>query len=173
MRLLLQHRSSYRYDEAAELGPHVVRLRPAFHARARIEEYALRVQQACKLLWRHDAYGNDIARLVFEEPVTALELEVELRVEIQPVNPFNLFLDERCKALPFEYPPELLHELTPILDTSHESVASGPLYEEFDARLPKAGPTVDTLVELLGAVKGEISDVIRNEAGGPGPPRRL
>ncbi|MFN7701878.1 MAG: transglutaminase N-terminal domain-containing protein, partial [Deltaproteobacteria bacterium] len=44
MRVLLQHVSSYRYPEPAVLGVHRIRLRPAAHARARIERYGLTVE---------------------------------------------------------------------------------------------------------------------------------
>ena len=41
MRLLLQHDTVYRFPRPAALGPHQIRLRPANHARSRIETYAL------------------------------------------------------------------------------------------------------------------------------------
>lgn len=66
MRILLQHKSHYGYSEPALLGPQLVRLRPAAHTKATVETYGLSVQPECQLRWQHDAYGNQIARLVFQ-----------------------------------------------------------------------------------------------------------
>jgi len=52
MRLLLQHRSRYVYPRPAILGPHLVRLRPAAHARAQVETYQLRVTEPGDLALR-------------------------------------------------------------------------------------------------------------------------
>jgi len=49
MRLLLQHDSLYRFPRPAALGPHQIRLRPANHARARIETYSLRVTEPAEI----------------------------------------------------------------------------------------------------------------------------
>ena len=51
MRLALQHRSRYLYPRPTILGPHVVRLRPAPHARAHVESYALRLSDPAEVRW--------------------------------------------------------------------------------------------------------------------------
>jgi len=43
IRVAIEHRTGYRYDGAVELGPHVVRLRPAPHCRTPILSYSLQV----------------------------------------------------------------------------------------------------------------------------------
>ncbi|MDP9002432.1 MAG: transglutaminase family protein, partial [Myxococcota bacterium] len=175
MRLLLRHRSRYEYERPAALGPHEVRLRPASHAKAKVETYSLQVDPPCKMHWQQDIAGNHIARLTFlaGERVPLLQLVVEIAVDIRPVNPFDFFVDPRCKTLPFTYSDETLRECAPYLDRADPAYRGGPLFEAFLHDLPQAGPTVDLLVALNGAVHERLRYVIREEAGIWEPERSL
>ncbi len=167
MRLLLTHRSRYRYDSPAALGPHTVRLRPATHAKAKIETYALRVEPPCALRWQQDPAGNHIARATFRagERVEVFEVTVEVAVDVRPVNPFDFFVDPRCQKVPFDYPSELEADLRPYLDRSDPSIEGGPLLEGFLDALPRRGPTVDLVVALNREVHRRLRYVIREETG--------
>lgn len=175
MRLLLRHRSRYDYERPAALGPHEVRLRPASHAKAKIETYSLQVNPPCKMHWQQDIAGNHIARLTFlaGERVPLLELLVEIAVDIRPVNPFDFFLDPQCKALPFAYSDDTRRECAPHLDRGDPAYRGGPLLEAFLHDLPRSGPTVDLLVALNAAVHKRLRYVIREEAGIWEPERSL
>ena len=61
MRLLLEHRSRYIYPRPAILGPHLLRLRPAAHARARVESYALRVTAPGEIRWQQDPAATGVS----------------------------------------------------------------------------------------------------------------
>jgi uncharacterized protein (DUF2126 family)/transglutaminase-like putative cysteine protease len=167
MRLLLQHRSHYRFPQPAALGPHLVRLKPASHVKAKIESYGLKVPPACQLRWQQDPYGNHVARITVEEGVKldALDLEVQLAVDIRPVNPFDFFLDDRARDLPFEYPRELVKDLQPFFDRQEASFAVGPRFEKLLATLPRAGATVSWVVAANEAVHQGLKYVIREEPG--------
>ena len=167
MRLFLQHRSLYRYPAPAALGPHQIRLRPANHAKARVETYSLRVSEPGEVRWQQDPFGNHVAYATFPKGVRLPELEVtvELAADIRPVNPFDFFIDDRCKETPFRYPEELLADLEPFFDLSDPSLGGGKLLEEFLAGLPASGNTVDLVVELNRLVNRRIRYVIREEAG--------
>ena len=167
MRLLLRHRNRYRYERPAALGPHDVRLRPAAHAKAKIETYALHVQPACPLHWQQDPAGNHVARLTFRagERVPMLDVLVEMAVDIRPVNPFDFFVNPRCEHVPFSYPEEVARELAPYLDRSDPAYRGGPHLEGFLRDLPREGRTVDFLVAMNAAAHSRLRYVIREEAG--------
>ncbi len=121
MRLLVQHQSRYRYPRPAALGPHTIRLRPAQHAKARIEAYGLTVAQPCHLRWQQDPSGNHVARVTFADGVRidSFDVKVELasRIIPAPVNPFfDFFIDDRAEHFPFTYPAETRRDLEPFLD---------------------------------------------------------
>ncbi|HEU5056863.1 MAG TPA: transglutaminase family protein, partial [Kofleriaceae bacterium] len=163
MRLLVQHRSLYRYSAPAALGPHSIRLRPATHARAAIESYSLTVSPEHQLRWQQDPYGNHVARVTFRAGtrVAALDVLVELAVDVRPINPFDFFLDDRCETVPFEYPAELVADLSPFLERPPPS----PRLDTFLAELPAGGDTVPFVVGLNQAVNRRIAYVIREESG--------
>jgi uncharacterized protein (DUF2126 family) len=167
LRILLTHRSRYEYPRPATLGPHTIRLRPASHAKAGIETYALHVEPECRVRWQQDPAGNHVARLTFspKNPVTVLELRVELAVDVRPVNPFDFFLDPRAEKVPFAYPEAIAPDLAPYLDADDVGYAGGPRLQAFLRDLPREGPTVDLIVALNAAVHRQLKYVIREEAG--------
>ncbi len=179
MRVLIQHRSRYVYPRPALLGPQLVRLRPADHTAARIDSYTLAVvlasppskspgsQPEHKIHWQLDPHGNHIARITFKagQTTSALQMVVELAVEIQPVNPFDFFVDARVKTLPFAYPDGLAAELSPYLDTGDPAYRMGRKATDLLQSLPWSGDTIDVLVELNSAVHKTVAYVIRNEPG--------
>lgn len=167
MRLLIQHRTTYVYPRPANLGPHVVRLRPATHARAHIEGFSLTVPDEATVHWQQDPQANHVARLTFREGarLRRFDVVVELTADIRPINPFDFFVDEYASALPFVYPEELRRSLAAYLDTSGPAFAGGPLLDAFVAAHPGHGGTVNYIVEMAGQVAANVRYVIREEPG--------
>jgi uncharacterized protein (DUF2126 family) len=164
MRVRIQHQTRYDYDEPAALGPHLLRLRPAHHARAHLLSYNLTVEPAgAELRWQHDPWGNRVVRLTFPEgfKTTSLVLTVDAAFDIRPVNPFDFFVDERCQRVPFAYPPEIRAELGPYLDAK----APGPLLGRWLAETPFEGYVTDFLVALNSRVAADVRYIIRDEPG--------
>jgi uncharacterized protein (DUF2126 family) len=171
VRVLIQHRSHYGYPRSARLGPQTIRLRPAEHARARIESYRLDVvlapQPEHRLHWQRDPHGNHVARVTFRagDLVDELAIMVELAVDVRPVNPFDFFVDERVGTTPFTYPERLDAELAPYLDTGDPAYRMGRLASDLLAELPWSGETVGLLVQAGALVQRRIAYVIRDEPG--------
>src|SRR6188768_97791 len=112
----LNHVTHYRYDRPVQLGPQVVRLRPAPHARTPVHAYSLSVApQKHFVNWQQDPQGNWLARLVFPERTRELRIEVDLVAEMAIINPFDFFLEPDAEQLPFVYSAEQRHELQPFL----------------------------------------------------------
>ena len=79
----LTHTTHYRYDRLVNLGPQVIRLRPAPHCRSKVISYALKVEPETHFLnWQQDPFANYQARLVFPEKTTEFKVTVDLVVEM-------------------------------------------------------------------------------------------
>ncbi|WP_166357842.1 transglutaminase family protein [Pseudomonas akapageensis] len=167
----LHHVTHYRYDRAVELGPQIVRLRPAAHSRTRILSYALKVQPEQHFInWQQDPQGNYLARLVFPEKTDVLRIEVDLVAEMAVFNPFDFFLEPYAEKIPFSYARDEKHELSPYL----EQLPLTPKFAEYLAgidRTPVA--SIDFLVALNQRLSEDIRYLIRLEPGVQTPEQTL
>jgi transglutaminase-like putative cysteine protease len=159
----LHHRTHYRYDRLVSLGPQVVRLRPAPHARTPILSYSLKVEPADHFInWQQDPHGNWQARLVFPEKTRELLIEVDLLADLSVTNPFDFFLEPSAEQYPFEYEPALAEELAAFRETE----PAGPLLREWLAGIDRAPtPTTDFLVDLNRRLQQEVAYIVRLEPG--------
>jgi transglutaminase-like putative cysteine protease len=104
----LHHVTHYKYDRPVQLGPQVIRLRPAPHSRSRILSYSLRVEPTVHFInWQQDPFSNYQARLVFPQKTTAFKVTVDLVTEMAVFNPFDFFLEPSAEHVPLTYEPAL------------------------------------------------------------------
>jgi uncharacterized protein (DUF2126 family) len=159
----LSHTTSYRYDRPVSLGPQVIRLRPAPHARTPVLSYALKVSPAKHFLnWQQDPQGNFQARVVFPEKVTHFSVTVDLVADMATQNPFDFFLEPEAETWPFEYDHVLDEELAPFRKTA----PAGPLLKALLAEIPRDEiRTVDMLVDINQRVQKRIAYIVRLEPG--------
>ena len=167
----IRHLTHYKYDRPVTLGPQVIRLRPAPHSRTRVISHSLKVSPENHFVnHQQDPYGNWLSRFVFPEPVTEFRIEVDLVADMTVYNPFDFFVDETAQEWPFDYPAELVEDLSIYRKTE----TPGPLLTEFMKSIPrdKTG-TVDFLVGLNARLSNEINYVIRMEPGVQTPEETL
>ncbi|MFN8038242.1 MAG: transglutaminase family protein [Acidimicrobiales bacterium] len=164
----IEHRTTYRFDRAVGIAPHVVRLRPAPHCRTPIEAYSLHVEPGSHFCnWQQDPFGNHLARYVFPEPARELSFTVDLVADMTVINPFDFFIDEEAAHWPFTYDEALARDLSPYLATG----TGGPLVDAWLAEVerPEAGAdgptTIDFLVELNRRLHGDVAYTVRMEPG--------
>ncbi|MCA9248800.1 MAG: transglutaminase family protein, partial [Planctomycetales bacterium] len=167
----LNHRTSYKYDRSVSLGPQVVRLRPAAHARTPVHSYSLSaIPDEHFVNWQQDPYGNFQARFVFPKKTRELTIEVDLIAEMTVINPFEFFVEESAEEFPFCYDDMLARELRPFL----EVLPKGAKFTEFLATVDQSKRrSVDFLVDLNRRLQQEIRYLIRLEPGVQKPEETL
>ncbi|MCW5610956.1 MAG: transglutaminase family protein [Rubrivivax sp.] len=167
----LNHVTHYRYDRRVQLSPQVVRLRPAPHSRTRILSYSLRVEPAQHFInWQQDPFANHLARLVFPDKTTEFKVTVDLVAEMAVFNPFDFFLEPGAEHFPFDYAPELKHDLLPYL--AKETLT--PRFASLVASVPREKVrTIDFLVGLNQRLQREIRYLVRMEPGVQTPEQTL
>ncbi|WP_375740404.1 DUF2126 domain-containing protein [Pseudomonas boanensis] len=167
----LHHVTHYRYDREVNLGPQIIRLRPAPHSRTRILGYSLKVAPGKHFInWQQDPQGNYLARLVFPEKTRELKVEVDLVAEMAVFNPFDFFLEPYAEQIPFTYTADERRELAPYLSC----LPATPLFADYLAGIdltPKG--SVDFLVALNQRLARDIRYLIRMEPGVQTPEESL
>ncbi|MBB5514704.1 uncharacterized protein (DUF2126 family)/transglutaminase-like putative cysteine protease [Rubricella aquisinus] len=164
IKVAITHRTSYKYDKPITLAPHVVRLRPAPHARTPITSYSFRVSPADHFInWQQDAFANWQARLVFPEKTDHLTVEVDVIADLIAINPFEFFLEDSAQQVPFTYDAITKHDLAPYL-VKHKGYKAFSSYLE-SAPKPDGQDTIPWLVALNSYVQQTINYTVRMEPG--------
>lgn len=161
--LALLHEIHYHYGEPALLGPHLIRLRPTGHQHSAIQDYQLTLVPAPYTLhWQEDAFGNFVARAVFDRPTAHLSISAKTVMLWRDTNPLDFLLEPNAVTWPPSYDPRLLKPLRPYLEVS----AHGSPFKAFMAQRLEAGPsTVDTLSRLAQDIATRIAYTVRLEPG--------
>ncbi len=164
IRVALHHQTSYRFDRAVSVSPHVIRLRPAPHTRTPVHAYSLRIEPAGQYFinWLQDPFGNFQARLVFPEKIRELSITVDLVAEMTVINPFDFFVEEDAERYPFDYSDTLRLELAPYLEIQEDGALLNAWLANFDR---SSKQIVDFLVDINRHLNQDIGYIIRMEPG--------
>jgi len=163
LKVVLSHKTHYKYDRPISLSPHIIRLRPAPHSRTPIEAYSLKVTPENHFInWQQDPYGNYQARVVFPEKVEEFGIEVEILADLITLNPFDFFVDDYAENFPFKYKKDLKKELEPYL----EVIEKGKLLKKFIKTLDlKKRTTNDFMVYINQEIYKYLNYSLRLEVG--------
>jgi uncharacterized protein (DUF2126 family)/transglutaminase-like putative cysteine protease len=167
----LTHVTHYKYDRSVNLGPQVIRLRPAPHCRSKIISYSLKIDPVDHYInWQQDPFANYQGRLVFEKQTREFKVTVDLVVEMAVYNPFDFFLEPEAEEFPFKYAPELQEELLPYLMANERTELIDKYLATVDYTKRR---TVNFLVDLNTLVHKAINYTIRMEPGVQTPEETL
>ena len=163
IRVAIRHKTTYLFDRAVALSPHVFRLRPAVHSRTPIKAYTLRIEPKNHFInWQQDPFGNLFARVIFPEKSKKLSVEVEVIADMTVINPFDFFVEDYAENYPFNYDPLTLKELQPYLEVTEKSPLFIKWLTDFDT---SKRPINDFLVDINRKVFETISYNVRMEVG--------
>ncbi len=172
LHVALTHATSYRYDKRIGMGPQIVRLRPAPHARTPIVSYSMTIEPKPHFLnWQQDPFGNFLGRLVFPEPIDHFSVTVDVVADMAVINPFDFFVEESAATWPFVYDTLLAQELAPYLKAD----IPGPLLSEYITQVDRSPgrTTVDFLCALNMKLQRDVGYLIRMEPGVQSPEQTL
>lgn len=163
IRVALNHTTEYQYDQLVELGPQVVRLRPAPHCRTPIISYSMKVEPEDHFInWQQDPQNNRLARLVFHKQTRCMRITVDLVADMTAINPFDFFLEKHAEQYPFEYGRQLRKDLRPYLNKMPMRPRFQALFEQVD-KTPRQ--TNDFIVDVNRLVNQSLQYSIRMDPG--------
>ena len=167
----LNHVTAYSYDRLVNLGPQIVRLRPAPHCRTPVQSYSLKVTPEPHFVnWQQDAHGNWLARYVFPERTKEFRIEVDLVADLSVYNPFDFFIEEYAETFPFRYGQDLKLDLIAYRAPEQAGPELTKFLKSIDLTQKR---TIDFLVELNQSLQQEIKYLIRMEPGVQTPEETL
>jgi len=163
LKVVIAHKTKYKYDRRVNLSPHIFRLRPAPHSRTPIEAYSIKIEPENHFFnWQQDPFGNYLARIVFPEKTDELSIAVEIIADLKTINPFDFFVEDAVENFPFTYSESLKKELLPYLEITDEGPLLKKWLEKID-RTPRR--SIDFLTGLNQDLYNYLNYTIRMEPG--------
>ncbi len=165
-RVRIRHETLYRYEKPVSFSPHFVRLFPRTEPGRLVQAVEFRTNPEASVQYRRDLFDNNFARCFYPEKAADLRFDLRLEVELRETNAFDFLLENYASAFPFAYVPEDLARLAPYL-------AGEPLPLPFHPAPAAGTSTVTMLLDLLGAIHGNIRYEWRDEGAAHSPAETL
>ncbi len=149
--LNIRHRTTYRYHDRVQLGPHRLMLRPRESHELHLLSSTLEVAPAATVSWANDVFGNAVATVTFPDPADWLAIDSRATVELA-ASPWPVF-DIAASAIryPFSYSAEERTDLGALAMPQYVD-ATGRLADWAQAFV--RGRETDTLALLKDMVAG-------------------
>lgn len=163
LKIVISHKTKYKYDRSVKLSPHIFRLRPAPHSRTPIESYSLKIKPENHFFnWQQDPFGNYLARVVFPDKTDELSIDVEIIADLKTINPFDFFVEESAEEFPFTYNETVKKELLPYLEVTENGNLLMDFIKTIDMTPRK---TIYFLIDINRKIYEYLSYNIRMEPG--------
>lgn len=152
-RLIVDHRTTYRYRRPVVFGPHRLMVRPRDGHDLRVVESALTLSPPAEVRWSYDVFGNSIATAHYASPATVLNVVSHLVLDRFPDPQPSREIADAARTYPFSYSDD---------DRTDLGALCRPQWTDPDRRLARwtadfvAGRPTDTLA-LLGDINAGIS----------------
>ena len=112
MKIRIQHRTTYRYNQSVRIGQHKIMMRPREGHDVHIESSVLEIKPAHTIRWMRDVNGNSLAKVDFNEMASEISFYSELVLNQYDTNPLDFILEDSAVNFPFIYDADSLGELT-------------------------------------------------------------
>ena len=171
MKIGIRYETVYRYDRAVRFSPHDVRLFPRSDRFVQIARLDFRTRPETTVRFGRDIFDNVVASCFFEEAAEALELRLEIDVEVVKKNPFDFILARRAVQMPFAYEEDIASIICAYCQRQTGDKISLPDWTPPTPGSPRE--TVATLVELTKLLHRTISYQRRKEGAAQVPAETL
>ncbi len=99
----IRHKTTYRYSQPVDLGPHKLMLRPRESRDLRLISFALSVTPDATVTWAQDVFGNAVATATFAAPADTLVVSSVAELQLDAV-PWPVFgIAASAISFPFRY----------------------------------------------------------------------
>jgi len=146
MKIRIQHRTTYNYNQPVTFGQHKIMVRPREGHDLHIESSILEITPAHTIRWMRDVNGSSIAKVDFTQSASQLSFYSEVILNQYDTNPLDFILEESAVNYPFVYDPDSLPELTAFMAILYPK-DTAPL-REWLGQFLKPGNTIETIALL-------------------------
>lgn len=172
-RLIVEHKTRYRYSEPVQFGQHRLMLRPRDSHGLRLHEARLTLSPSGDVKYIYDVFGNSIALVDFHAPAAELVIESVLELDSYATPDLQGLLDPAAAKYPFVYSSDDRFDASQMLTPHYED---GGEVKEWLTAFVKPGEmiaTLDLLQAINAAIKSDFTYQARIEEGTQTPAETL